>query len=71
MENLRVTGRDFEICSGCEACVDVCPQDCFSPFSSNLGNFEIDDFVDCDQCGKCLGVCAEDAIIYWVNGERQ
>ena len=45
-------------CTGCMACVDVCPKNCINPVEGK-GGFKytfIDDSA-CVNCGKCYSVC--------------
>lgn len=50
---------DEELCTGCEICIDECPNDCLEL---------VDDVVklvrpeDCDGKGECAEVCPTDAI---------
>ncbi len=48
-----------ELCIGCEACIDVCPRDCFvlnSEGKSVMGSHL------CHSCGHCISVCPEKAL---------
>jgi NAD-dependent dihydropyrimidine dehydrogenase PreA subunit len=50
---------DIEKCSGCETCVDVCPNEAISMVSGHA-------FIDqeeCLDCGVCFDECPEEAII--------
>ncbi len=50
---------DEELCTGCEICIDECPNDCLEL---------VDDVVklvraeECDGKGECAEVCPTDAI---------
>lgn len=45
-------------CTGCMACVDVCPKSCISPFVAKDGfRYTIIDSEKCINCGKCYSVC--------------
>ncbi len=49
---------DIEKCSGCETCVDVCPNEGISMVDGHA-------FIDpeeCLECGICFDECPEDAI---------
>lgn len=50
---------DIEQCSGCETCVDVCPNEAISMVDGHA-------FIDqeeCLDCGVCFDECPEGAII--------
>lgn len=52
-------GNKFE-CSGCGACVAVCPKNCLYMGKDELGFSvpEIDEAA-CIDCGRCLSVCPQ------------
>lgn len=65
MENiLKITGRDLSLCSGCNECINLCPEDCFSGFTVRLQNSDLDDFSGCTGCGECIDNCPSGAIDY-------
>ena len=45
-------------CSGCSACLNICPKKCIS-FEENEEGFKypIINYKECIKCGKCLKVC--------------
>ena len=50
---------DIAKCSGCETCVDVCPNETISMVDGHA-------FIDqeeCLECGICFDECPEEAII--------
>ena len=48
-------------CSGCDACVEACPDDCIVlPESTKMPQI---DFKTCMLCGKCVAVCPTGTII--------
>ncbi|MDD2478456.1 MAG: 4Fe-4S binding protein [Victivallaceae bacterium] len=49
---------DQETCTGCEACVSVCPTDAIA---MNDGKAKVND-EDCIDCGACVGECPVEAI---------
>ncbi len=51
---------DPQTCTGCEDCLDVCPEDAIEGKSGFI--HMIDEFT-CTKCGKCIEACEEDAII--------
>ena len=57
---LNIIYIDPYLCTGCEECIDVCPEECIEGRSKYI--HMIDEF-DCTRCGKCMEVCEEGAII--------
>ena len=49
-----------DLCTGCEACIDVCPEDAIE---GKKGYIHMIDNDLCEKCGKCVPVCEADAII--------
>ena len=49
---------DMELCTGCGACVEVCPVDAIAVRD---GKAHID-AEECVECGVCQGECPTDAI---------
>ena len=48
---------DKEKCTGCEACIEICPVEAISV---NNGKAKISD--DCIDCGSCVDECPNQAI---------
>lgn len=48
------------LCSGCEECQVICPQNCIE---GKTGYIHMIDEFDCIKCGKCIAVCEDEAII--------
>lgn len=49
---------DKKDCTGCSACVNVCPHECISLQTDSEGFwYPIVDANKCVECGKCAGVC--------------
>jgi coenzyme F420-reducing hydrogenase beta subunit len=49
---------DKSKCSGCYACVDVCPEKCIAMHRDNEGfNYPLVDMDKCVRCEVCLSVC--------------
>jgi Pyruvate/2-oxoacid:ferredoxin oxidoreductase delta subunit len=56
---LTVYQVDIEKCSGCETCVEACPNEAISMVDGHA-------FIDqeeCLECGICVDECPEEAII--------
>ncbi len=51
---------DPKACTGCEECMDVCPESCIEGKS---GFIHMIDDLDCTKCGKCIEACEEEAIV--------
>ena len=49
-------------CTGCEACVEVCPVDCIH--SDDDQDMYFIDPDECIDCGACESVCPVNAIYY-------
>ncbi len=62
----RVAVVDVDDCSGCRACVDVCPRDCLrweDGFESGYFSKTVDVDVDgCVGCKFCEQICIKNAI---------
>ena len=52
---------DWEECTGCEACVDVCPSDVYQLNDDDLA--EAVNVAECIECAACDGVCPTEAIV--------
>ena len=52
---------DRKECSGCEACIDICPRDCFHLDPKNKAVYTS---TRCRDCYHCIAICPEDAIIH-------
>ncbi len=50
---------DPDLCTGCEECLEVCPEDCIEGKSGYIHRIEQ---LDCTKCGKCIEVCESEAI---------
>ena len=47
-----------EVCTGCLACVDICPKNCIRSFENADGFVATKiDSAQCVNCGKCFSVC--------------
>lgn len=50
---------DEEACTGCEVCLDECPNDCLE-LVEDIAKLVRPE--DCDGCGSCAEVCPTEAI---------
>jgi len=50
---------DEDVCTGCEICVDECPNDCLELVDDVATLVRPD---DCDECGTCVESCPSEAI---------
>jgi len=50
---------DKEACTGCEVCLDECPNDCLELVEDVAKLVRPE---DCDGCGSCAEVCPTEAI---------
>lgn len=55
-----------KLCTGCEDCVDACPEEAITGKSGYIHMIDED---LCEKCGKCLAVCSEEAIIKVVGAK--
>lgn len=49
-----------ELCIGCGACVDACPNEVF--FMSDDGKSKVTEGKDCENPDECIGLCPVGAI---------
>ncbi|MCK4563200.1 MAG: 4Fe-4S binding protein [Verrucomicrobia bacterium] len=49
---------DREECTGCSACVDVCPEEAITMD----GDIAVIDAAKCTECGLCVDACPVEAI---------
>jgi NAD-dependent dihydropyrimidine dehydrogenase PreA subunit len=52
---------DHDLCTGCGACIEVCPQGVYELSDDDVA--EARNVDDCVQCAACQGECSVDAII--------
>jgi NAD-dependent dihydropyrimidine dehydrogenase PreA subunit len=52
---------DFDKCTGCGTCADVCPQSCFE-LDSEAGKTKIVNEDECLACRACESQCEQQAI---------
>lgn len=47
-----------ELCTGCDACYNVCPEDCVEMVVDNMGfRYPKVDYSKCTKCGDCTKTC--------------
>ena len=49
-----------EDCTGCELCVDECPEEAITMGDDDIAVVDAD---KCNDCGDCVEVCASGAIV--------
>ena len=54
---------DHERCTGCGACVEVCPVGAIQLIKGEMGNHAEIDEDKCRQCEACVEACPENAIM--------
>ncbi|MFW9923760.1 MAG: nitroreductase family protein [Candidatus Thorarchaeota archaeon] len=59
---------DQNQCSGCKACIEICPRDCFKINGEQKIYFESN---KCHSCGHCISVCPENAISHDSIGNEE
>ncbi len=60
---------DVDLCTGCEACVDVCREGCVTiEPNSEGGKVAVIDLARCIGCGLCEAICIKDAVTTTVDG---
>lgn len=58
MHKVSINILDKKDCTGCSACINVCPHKCISMQTDNEGFwYPIVDAAKCVVCGKCVRVC--------------
>jgi nitroreductase/NAD-dependent dihydropyrimidine dehydrogenase PreA subunit len=57
MDDRIIINRDE--CTGCEACIDICPRDCFHLDPKNKSVYTS---TRCRDCYHCIAICPEGAI---------
>ncbi len=60
---------DVDLCTGCEACVDICREGCVT-IEAASGNDEVAviDLTRCIGCGLCEAICIKEAVTMATNG---
>lgn len=59
MKDIPVLYKEKKDCTGCCACMNICPKGAIDMVEDSEGFLypEVNDAL-CIRCGKCLGVCA-------------
>ncbi len=59
LKNVATLKHDFQKCTGCGACLNVCPHGVFEPYQKKV---RITDLDLCMECGACKKNCPFGAI---------
>lgn len=56
---IKLNEKNKNLCSGCEACKEICPINCITmEYDSEGFLFPVVDKEKCINCNKCVGVCS-------------
>jgi ferredoxin len=67
--NQRMIYVDLARCTGCGACVDVCPAGAIQVVEDERGRYAQIDAETCRMCEACVAACPEEAIMVQLEGE--
>ena len=66
MKNQKIHLVDKKMCTGCCACLNVCPQECIAMESDSEGfwypHINTAECVNCGHCEACVSVIAKKVI---------